>query len=200
MNQVHIMTEADNPYIVGVDEAGRGPLAGPVVAAAVILDQDRPLKGLTDSKKIGPKKRTQLAQAIKSEALYYAIAVADVDEIDQLNILQASLLAMSRAVDMLKPDHPVKVLVDGNRLPDWSYESEAIVKGDMLVEAISAASILAKVYRDELMDQYAKAYPLYGFENHKGYPTKTHLQMLSKYGVLAIHRQSFKPVKALLMT
>ena len=181
----------------GVDEVGRGPLCGDVVTAAVILDPSKPIAGLADSKKLTEKKRDALFEEIKANALCFHIARCSVDEIDQLNILWATMLAMTRAVEGLKlqPEH---VLVDGNRCPDWSYTSEAVVKGDSRVEAISAASILAKVTRDREMEAFEKQYPGYGIAKHKGYPTKVHLEALKQLGPTPIHRKSFGPVKALL--
>lgn len=180
--------------IAGVDEVGRGPLAGDVVTAAVILPDSHTIDGLADSKKISEKKRERLFEQIKSEAISWAIARASVEEIDKLNILQASLLAMHRAVDALavKPDF---VQVDGNKLPNWSYESEAVVGGDGIIECISAASILAKVTRDREMCSFDETYPGYGFAKHKGYPTKQHMAALAELGVSAIHRRSYAPVK-----
>ena len=182
--------------IAGVDEVGRGPLAGDVVTAAVILGDDIPL-GLNDSKKLSERKREALAEEIKAKALAWSIARASVAEIDELNILQASLLAMKRAVDALEIK-PELVLVDGNKLPKWRYEARAIVGGDGLEPAISAASILAKVQRDQEMVELGREFPEYGFEGHKGYPTKLHLEALRQHGVLHVHRQSFGPVRRLL--
>lgn len=181
----------------GVDEVGRGPLAGDVVAAAVILDPLNPIEGLRDSKKLSPARRLALAAIIREKALAWAVARATVEEIDQLNILQASLLAMHRAVAALNPQ-PGHVLVDGNRLPRWSYSAEAVVKGDDRVPAISAASILAKVQRDGELVEFDRQYPGYGFAAHKGYPTAAHLKALGELGVTPIHRRSFAPVKNLL--
>lgn len=178
-------------YIAGVDEAGRGPLAGPVVAAAVILDPDKPIIGLADSKKLTALKRSYLAELIKTSALAFAIAEASVEEIDQINILQASLLAMKRAVELL-PIAPMHVLVDGNQKPNLICSCEAIVSGDSLIPAISAASILAKVDRDQRLIHYDQIYPEYGFKEHKGYPTKKHYQMLHRLGPSPIHRRSFR--------
>jgi ribonuclease HII len=184
-------------WISGVDEVGRGPLAGDVVAAAVILDPKRPIEGLNDSKKLSEKKREQLFTLIQSQAKSWCIARASVQEIDEMNILQASLLAMRRAVEGLdfEPDH---VQVDGNKLPKWRYSSEAIIQGDSLVAAISAASILAKVVRDREMVELDSIYPGYGLAKHKGYPTQLHLDCLQNLGPSPIHRTSFGPVKLLL--
>ena len=181
-------------YLAGVDEVGRGPLIGPVVTAAVILDPQQPIEGLADSKKLTEKKRQQLAQEIKEKALCWSIGRAEVAEIDTLNILHATMLAMTRAVNGLE-QQPDFVCVDGNRCPDWHYASEAVVKGDSKVPEISAASILAKVVRDDEMVALASEYPDYGFEKHKGYPTKEHLSQLERLGATPLHRQSFKPVK-----
>lgn len=183
--------------ICGVDEAGRGPLAGPVSAAAVILDPARPIAGLADSKKLSETQRDLLAPIIRERALAWAVAYASVAEIDALNILQATLLAMRRAVLAL-PVTPQQVLVDGLYCPDTGLPSEAIVKGDSKVAAISAASILAKTARDALMLELHQQYPQYGFAAHKGYPTAAHLEALRSYGVTAVHRSSFKPVRELL--
>lgn len=183
--------------VCGVDEAGRGPLAGPVSAAAVILDDANPIAGLADSKKLSERQREQLAAVIRERALAWAVAWAGVEEIDQLNILQATLLAMRRAVLAL-PVQPRQVLVDGLYCPQTGIPSQAIVKGDSKVAAISAASILAKTARDELMLQLHDQYPLYGFADHKGYPTAAHLVALREYGVSGVHRRSFKPVRELL--
>lgn len=183
--------------VAGVDEVGRGPLAGDVVAAAVILDPAQPIDGLADSKKLSEKKREQLAEIIKVKALAYCVARASVAEIDQLNILQASLLAMKRAVEGLSVQ-PQHVLVDGNRLPRWSYSAEAIVQGDSRVPAISAASILAKVQRDSEMLLLDRQYPGYGLAEHKGYPTAKHLAAIERLGVVEIYRRSFGPVKKVL--
>ena len=181
--------------LAGCDEVGRGPLAGDVVAAAVILDSAQAISGLDDSKKLSEKKREYLFEEIQQKALSWCIARASVAEIDRLNILQASLLAMTRAVQGLhiQPEH---VLVDGNKLPKWPYSAEAVVKGDSRVAAISAASILAKVTRDREMILLDKHYPGYGFAEHKGYPTKVHLDALDKLGITPIHRSSYGPVKA----
>ncbi len=180
--------------ICGVDEAGRGPLAGPVSAAAVILDPSRPIEGLADSKKLSEKQRDRLAPLIRARALAWAVAYAEVEEIDRLNILQATLLAMKRAVEALSI-RPQQVLVDGLYCPQTGIPSQAIVKGDSKVAAISAASILAKTARDELMLQLHGRYPQYGFDAHKGYPTAAHLAALREHGVSAVHRKTFKPVR-----
>jgi ribonuclease HII len=179
----------------GVDEVGRGPLAGDVVAAAVILDSNKPIHGLTDSKKLSEKKREYLFEEIREKALCYAIARASAAEIDKINILQASLLAMHRAVSQLTPQ-PHHVLVDGNRLPKWDYSSQAIIQGDLTQPAISAASILAKVTRDREMLELDVLYPGYGLADHKGYPTQTHLAALERLGPSPIHRLSYGPVRA----
>ena len=179
--------------VAGVDEAGRGPLAGPVVAAAVILDDLQPIAGLNDSKKLTAKRRERLFDEIRARALCFSIAEASVAEIDTMNILQATMLAMKRAVEGLRLK-PVKVLVDGNRLPVLDVRAEAIVQGDALVPAISAASILAKVHRDRLCDELHQLYPVYGFDQHKGYGTAQHLQALQDHGPAACHRITFAPV------
>lgn len=182
-------------YIAGVDEVGRGPLIGDVVTAAVILDPNHPIEGLNDSKKLSEKKREALAKEIKEKALAWSIGRATPEEIDELNILHATMLAMSRAVEGLKitPDF---VLIDGNRVPpQLSMAAEAIIKGDGLVAEISAASIIAKVERDHDMYELDKQYPEYGFAQHKGYPTKVHFEKLAQLGILPAHRKSFKPVQ-----
>ena len=185
--------------VCGVDEAGRGPLAGPVSAAAVILDATRPIDGLNDSKKLSGRQRDQLAPVIRERALAWAVAYADIGEIDRLNILQATLLAMRRAVLALRIQ-PQQVLVDGLYCPQTGIPSQAIVKGDSKVAAISAASILAKTARDALMFELHEQYPHYGFADHKGYPTAMHLAALREYGVSAAHRKSFRPVRELLLS
>ena len=184
--------------VAGVDEAGRGPLAGPVVAAAVILDDLKPIKGLKDSKVLSAKRREALFDEIRAKALCCCIAEASVDEIDQLNILHATMLAMRRAVEGLRLP-PAKVLVDGNRLPVLKVPAEAIVKGDAKVQAISAASILAKVHRDRLCSGLHDEYPDYGFATHKGYPTPEHLAALREHGPTPAHRRSFGPVRQALL-
>ncbi|HOY22610.1 MAG TPA: ribonuclease HII [Cellvibrio sp.] len=181
--------------LAGCDEVGRGPLAGDVVAAAVILDPENPILGLDDSKKLTEKKRDLLFDEIKLKAKSWCVAHASVAEIDSINILQASLLAMHRAVQGLHIQ-PEYVLVDGNKLPKWNYAAEAVVKGDSRVAAISAASILAKVVRDREMIEMDKQYPGYGLADHKGYPTKVHMDALDKLGVTPIHRTSYAPVRA----
>jgi ribonuclease HII len=180
--------------IAGVDEAGRGPLAGPVLAAAVILDPNNPIEGLTDSKLLTEKARLKLYPEIKAKALAYCIAEASVEEIEDINILQASLLAMKRAIEGLKVT-PDEIWVDGTHLPKVSMPGKAIIEGDLLHANISAASILAKVDRDAIMVEYAHIHPEFGFEKHKGYPTKDHLQAIETHGVLAIHRKTYGPVK-----
>ncbi len=192
-------------FICGVDEAGRGPLAGAVYAAAVILNPAYRIDGLADSKKITEKKRDILALEIKQHALAWSIASSSVDEIDEINILQASLLAMERAIEaMLKQfgnaldGKAITVQVDGNKCPKTSLPSEAIIKGDSKVQAISAASILAKTARDAELYELDKQYPMYGFAQHKGYPTKVHLALLQEHGVSPVHRRSYGPVRKLL--
>jgi len=184
--------------IAGVDEVGRGPLVGDVVTAAVILDPSHPIEGLKDSKKLSASKREFLSEQIQNYALAWALGRATVQEIDELNILHATMLAMKRAVDALSivPD---KVLVDGNRCPRWQYASEAIVKGDSLYPQIAAASIIAKVARDKDMLNLHNQYPEYGFDKHKGYPTAQHLSALVQHGALSSHRRSFKPVRDVLI-
>jgi ribonuclease HII len=183
--------------ICGVDEAGRGPLAGAVFAAAVILDPARPIAGLRDSKKLSEARRDELAAGIKANALAWSIAFCSEAEIDALNILQASMLAMRRAVEGLQMA-PTLALIDGNRCPVMQVRSEAIIGGDDLVPAISAASILAKTARDAALRQLHLQYPLYGFDQHKGYPTELHLERLRLHGVSPVHRRSYAPVRALL--
>ena len=189
----------DTPgLIAGVDEAGRGPLAGTVVAAAVILDDHNPIKGLADSKTLTQLRREKLFDEIRAKALCFAIAEASVEEIDQLNILQATLLAMQRAVAGLRLK-PTKVLVDGNRLPVLDMLAEAIVKGDSKVQAISAASILAKVHRDRSCAELDAKFPSYGFATHKGYGTQAHMQALQTFGPCQAHRKTFRPVSDMLL-
>lgn len=183
--------------IAGVDEVGRGPLAGPVVAAAVILDPENPIEGLADSKKLTEKRREALVVEIKEKALAWSIARAEVEEIDRINILQASLLAMKRAVETLSHS-PELALIDGNHCPDLGCRMEAIIKGDSKEPAISAASILAKVARDTEMAEMEQVYPGYGFAKHKGYPTKQHRDAILKLGITPIHRRSYAPVQKML--
>ena len=177
----------------GVDEAGRGPLAGPVVAAAVILDPDRPIEGLNDSKKLSARKRSQLAIEIRSRALAWAVAESSVEEIDRINILWASMLAMQRAVKGLVV-LPHRALIDGNRCPELPCPAEAIVGGDAKVASIAAASILAKTVRDGIMIRLHADYPMFGFDRHMGYPTAAHLAALREHGASPVHRRSFTPV------
>lgn len=187
-------------YVAGVDEVGRGPLAGPVVAAAVILDPNNPIEGLMDSKKITEKRRELLSVEIKEKALAWAITRVDVDIIDEINILQASLRAMAISVSKLK-HQPDFVMIDGNKIPaDLTIRAEAVIKGDDRVPCISAASIIAKVARDQEMVEMDGIYPGYGLAKHKGYPTKVHIEALQKLGVTDIHRRSFGPVKRILET
>jgi ribonuclease HII len=193
------MSAASDPIALpvltaGVDEVGRGPLAGPVVAAAVILDPQRPIAGLADSKQLSAARREALASEIRTHALAWALGSASVEEIDRVNILQASLLAMSRAVAALGVT-PELALVDGNRLPALSCSAQAIVGGDAIVAAISAASIVAKVERDALMTALDTDFPGYGFAQHKGYPTPAHLAALERLGASDVHRRSFEPVR-----
>jgi ribonuclease HII len=187
----------DVSLLCGVDEVGRGPLIGAVVTAAVILDPARPIAGLTDSKKLSEKRRLELAGLIKQQALCWALGRAEPDEIDQFNILHATMLAMRRAVAALSIQ-PQWVLVDGNRTPDFGVPASAVIKGDLLVPEISAASILAKVARDEEMHALHLQHPQFGFADHKGYPTAVHLAAIAQYGVLPEHRRSFKPVRLVL--
>ena len=191
----------ENPIamlVAGVDEAGRGPLAGSVVAAAVILDPGRPIGGLEDSKKLSSRRREALEIEIKQAALAWSVAEASHLEVDEINILQASLLAMKRALLGLN-SKPAQVLVDGNRLPDLGgYDMRAVVRGDLTEPCISAASILAKTHRDRQMLELDRRYPEYQFARHKGYPTRLHRELLRKYGVSPAHRRSFAPVRELL--
>ncbi|MBR7068996.1 MAG: ribonuclease HII [Oxalobacter sp.] len=184
--------------ICGADEAGRGPIAGPVYAAAVILDPDNPIEGLKDSKKLSEKQRDALVPEIKRKAKAWAVACCTIKEIDQLNILWASMLAMKRAIESLSV-RPTFALIDGNRIPKGlPIPAEAVVKGDDKVPEISAASILAKTTRDAVMMELHARYPEYGFDRHKGYPTAYHLQQLEKYGVSPVHRRSYAPVRRIL--
>ena len=196
MTSVDLFEGTAAHLVAGVDEVGRGPLAGDVVAAAVILAESPP-EGVTDSKMLTPERREAVAERIRDEAVSWALGRATVAEIDELNILQASLLAMRRAVEALFIQ-PSLVLVDGNRLPKWPYEARAIVKGDLTEPSIGAASILAKVQRDAEMLALHEQYPEYGFDRHKGYPTKAHLAALETAGVSPVHRRSFGPVRRLL--
>lgn len=182
------------PLTAGVDEVGRGPLCGPVVAAAVILDPNKPILGLKDSKRLTEKRRIELAEEIKTKALAWCVARADVAEIDELNILHATMLAMQRAVAGLSTE-PCSALIDGNRCPQLAVPCAAVVKGDDKVPAIAAASILAKVSRDQEMQQLDALYPGYGIAQHKGYPTAAHMKALVELGATPIHRRSFKPVQ-----
>lgn len=192
IDSLDLFCASDYQLVAGVDEAGRGALAGPVVAAAVILDPKRPIEGLADSKQLSEAKREALALIIRERALAWAIGSANVQEIAKLNILQATLLAMWRAVDALKQT-PEFVQVDGNQLPKWPYICEAVVKGDSKIACISAASIIAKTARDAIMRDYATRYPEYGFERHMGYGTAEHLKAIETCGVLPIHRTTFRP-------
>lgn len=199
MTREPAFSPASEPYslIAGTDEVGRGPLAWDVVAAAVILDPKKPISGLADSKKLSLKQRLACFDAIVANALCYAVGRASVAEIENINILQASMLAMSRAIEGLKVQ-PEFVYVDGNRCPKWAYPSEAVVKGDSLVACISAASIIAKVTRDREMQQLDLQYPGYGFASNMGYPTPAHLAALTSLGVTPIHRRSYAPVARIL--
>jgi len=179
--------------VAGVDEVGRGPLAGPVVAAAVILDPEKQIDGLCDSKKLSQKRRLLISENIKLNSLAWAFGRAEVDEIDKINILQASLLAMKRAIEGLKTK-PEIVLVDGKYTPEINFKKKAIIKGDMLIPVISAASIIAKVERDNEMIELEKKYPGYGFSSHKGYPTRQHIESIEKLGITDVHRLTFSPV------
>ena len=193
------MLEEQQRWIAGVDEVGRGPLAGPVVAAAVILHPDKPIRGLADSKTLSLKRRESLYEEILAKSASYAVAFSEVAEIDEINILQASLLAMKRAIEGLDI-MPDEILVDGIHRPKVPGLVKAIVKGDLTVPCISAASIIAKVTRDRYMVELDKQYPGYGLASHKGYPTKQHMNALAALGVTPIHRQSFSPVKRALLT
>lgn len=183
--------------VAGVDEAGRGPLAGPVIAAAVILDPERPIAGLRDSKCLSASRRDELFDQIRERALAWAVGRADVEEIDRINILQATMLAMQRAVEALEPfaEH---ALIDGNRCPELSCTARAIIKGDTRVQAISAASIVAKVTRDREMLELERCYPGYGLAQHKGYPSKAHIAALESLGVTPVHRRSYAPVRRII--
>ncbi|AZZ90928.1 ribonuclease HII [Hahella sp. KA22] len=196
-SQIGLFDQETGELVAGVDEVGRGPLAGPVVAAAVILNPEKPIEGLNDSKKLSHRQRVALSQEIREKALAWATGWATVEEIDQINILQASLLAMQRAVAGLQVT-PDLALIDGNKIPKLDMPAEAIVKGDSKVAAIAAASILAKVERDEELDRLDLIFPGYGLAGHKGYPTAQHLSALKELGVTEIHRRSYKPVQQLL--
>jgi len=197
MKTLQIMQAGISERIAGVDEVGRGPLAGPVIAAAVILDGNRSIEGLRDSKELSARKRVVLAESIRRHALAWSLGRAEPEEIDRLNILQASMLAMQRAVAGLAIE-PTSVLVDGNQSPLLSYPVRTVVGGDRLIPAISAASILAKVCRDAEMEEIEAQYPGYGFAQHKGYPTSAHLLALALLGPCPLHRRSFAPVRKLL--
>lgn len=197
--QLGLGFDAEPGLVAGVDEAGRGPLAGPVVAAAVILDELKPIRGLADSKVLSARQRNRLYDEVLAKALCVSVGQAEVDEIDRLNILQATLLAMRRAVEGLRLV-PRRVLVDGNQMPVLKMQVEAIVKGDAKVPAISAASIVAKVERDRQCQELHRRYPEYGFDGHKGYPTPEHLAVLQRLGPCAAHRRSFAPVRRSLGT
>jgi ribonuclease HII len=187
-------SDSSSAVVAGVDEAGRGPLAGAVLAAAVILDPKKPIVGLNDSKQLTCKQRQRAYELITQTALCYALGRASVAEIDGINILQASLLAMSRAVQALQLQ-PEFIYVDGLHCPSWAYSSRAVVKGDSKLDCVAAASVLAKVSRDQEMIEFDKLYPGYGFAIHKGYPTKVHLDALARFGPCPIHRSSFRPVR-----
>lgn len=193
-DQIGFDFQTGTKLVAGVDEVGRGPLAGPVVAAAVILDPARPIEGLADSKKLSEKRREALAAVIRERALTWALGRAEVEEIDRLNILHASLLAMQRAVAALQPQAEF-ALIDGNRCPRLACPSEAVIKGDDRVAVISAASVIAKVARDHEMVELDQHYPGYGLARHKGYPTKAHIESLQRLGVTDIHRRTFGPVR-----
>ncbi|MGZ8903168.1 MAG: ribonuclease HII [Methylobacter sp.] len=198
MDDDHLIKTSQYVLVAGVDEAGRGPLAGPVVAAAVILDPLRPIDGLADSKILSERKRDGLFEIIKADALSWSVGIASVEEIDEFNILQATMLAMQRAVNGLAIQ-PDEVLIDGNRLPSLLIPAQAIVKGDSKVKVISAASIVAKVVRDKIMVDYYQKYPDFSFHLHKGYGTQQHLAEIEQFGFLPIHRKTFNPVKTMIM-
>ena len=198
MDDDHLIKTSQYVLVAGVDEAGRGPLAGPVVAAAVILDPLKPIDGLADSKILTERKRDGLFEIIKADALSWSVGIASVEEIDEFNILQAALLAMQRAVNGLAIQ-PDEVLIDGNRLPSLLIPAQAIVKGDSKVKVISAASIVAKVVRDKIMVDYYQKYPDFSFHLHKGYGTQQHLAEIEQFGFLPIHRKTFNPVKTMIM-
>ena len=198
MDDDHLIKTSQYVLVAGVDEAGRGPLAGPVVAAAVILDPLKPIDGLADSKILTERKRDGLFEIIKADALSWSVGIASVEEIDEFNILQATLLAMQRAVNGLSIQ-PDEVLIDGNRLPSLLIPAQAIVKGDSKVKVISAASIVAKVVRDKIMVDYCQKYPDFSFHLHKGYGTQQHLSEIEQFGFLPIHRKTFNPVKTMIL-
>ena len=198
MDDVHFIKTTQNILVAGVDEAGRGPLAGPVVAGAVILDPLKPIEGLADSKILSERKRDSLFDIIKIYALSWSVGMASVEEIDEFNILQATLLAMQRAVNGLAIQ-PDEALIDGNRLPNLLIPAQVIIKGDSKVKAISAASILAKVERDKIMVDYHKKYPDFSFHLHKGYGTGQHLNEIGQFGFLPIHRKTFNPVRTMIL-
>ena len=198
MDDDHLIKTSQYVLVAGVDEAGRGPLAGPVVAAAVIVDPLKPIDGLADSKILTERKRDGLFEIIKADALSWSVGIASVEEIDEFNILQATLLAMQRAVNGLAIQ-PDEVLIDGNRLPSLLIPAQAIVKGDSKVKVISAASIVAKVVRDKIMVDYYQKYPDFSFHLHKGYGTQQHLAEIEQFGFLPIHRKTFNPVKTMIM-
>ncbi len=198
MDDDYLIKTTPKFLVAGVDEAGRGPLAGPVVAAAVILDPLKYIDGLADSKILSERKRDSLFEIIKADALSWSVGMASVEEIDELNILQATLLAMQRAVNGLAIQ-PDQVLIDGNCLPKLLIPAQAIIKGDSKVKAISAASILAKVERDKIMVDYYKKYPDFSFHLHKGYGTQQHLKEIEQFGFLSIHRKTFNPVRTMLL-
>jgi len=198
MDDDHLIKTSQYVLVAGVDEAGRGPLAGPVVAAAVIVDPLKPIDGLADSKILTERKRDGLFEIIKADALSWSVGIASVEEIDEFNILQATLLAMQRAVNGLAIQ-PDEVLIDGNRLPSLLIPAQAIVKGDSKVKVISAASIVAKVVRDKIMVDYCQKYPDFSFHLHKGYGTQQHLAEIEQFGFLPIHRKTFNPVKTMIM-
>jgi len=197
MDDYSLIKTTQNFLVAGVDEAGRGPLAGPVFAAAVILDPLRPIDGLADSKTLSEHKRDSLFEIIKTVVLSWSVGVASVEEIDEFNILQATLLAMQRAVNGLAIQ-PDKVLIDGNRVPSLLIPAQAIVKGDSKVKVISAASILAKVERDKIMVDYHNKYPDFSFHLHTGYGTQQHWAEIEQFGILSVHRKTFNPVKTML--
>lgn len=192
--QAIVKIDLQSAPVAGVDEAGRGPLAGPVVAAAVILDAHRPIPGLADSKALSARKREELCALIHERARAVGLAVIEVDEIDRLNILQATLKAMRLAVDALTLD-PMLVRIDGNQAPELPWPVQTVVGGDRTDRAISAASIVAKVHRDRLMEELHQHWPQYGFDRHKGYPTRAHLEALSRHGPCPAHRRSFRPIR-----